>query len=232
MPRRAVPYRRLESIAAGLDAGHGAVHRATWTSSSAMSAPPPAGVVPPPTRTSDAAEAFRLAREYGASILRTERFGDEVDECAMRLVAASLPQRIFGAALAQHKLPERIAGGGWDGKAWRGHRVSGPDRGHIPNAPHQDHNGGELKQDYFLMVCAEVPEHGGESFMLCVGFLLPFLHGVGLLTLACGPVCQTHSDGYGLLDGLGSDLRDAMFNVPTQHGDLARSPCAQWTGEL
>lgn len=184
MPRRAVhvPQRRLESIAAGLGAaGHEAIpspRRTTWAASS-ESAPPPAGAVPPPTRTNDAAEAFRLAREHGASILRTEHFGDvELDEAAMRLVAASLPQRIFGPALAQHKLPERIAGGGWDGKAWRGHRVSGPDRGHIPNAPHQDHNGGELKQDYFLMVCAEAPEQGGESFMLCVDFLPPFLHGL------------------------------------------------------
>ena len=72
----------------------------------------------------------------------------------------------------------------------------------IPNAPHQDHNGGELKQDFFLMVCAEAPELGGESFML---------------------------DGYGLLEGMPDGLGEAMFRVPTAHGGVARSPNAQWT---
>jgi hypothetical protein len=85
----------------------------------------------------------------------------------MRLVAAEMPRAIFGASLAQHKMPERLVGGGWDGRSWRGHRVGGADRGHMPNAPHQDHNShGELKQDFFLMVCTEAPEQGGGSFVL------------------------------------------------------------------
>ena len=74
-------------------------------------------------------------------------------EAALRQAAVEMPRRVFGATLRRHKMPERIAGGNWDGAAWRGHPAIGPDRGHLPNDAHQDVRPyGDLKPDYFMML--------------------------------------------------------------------------------
>ena len=123
----------------------------------------PLGCVAAPRVTSDAAEARSLLERHGASILRTG--GRGLDESAMRKLAAQLPRRIFGDSLSQHKMPERIAGGGWDGRQWVGHACQGPDRSHLPNAAHMDSPPfGDVKSDYFLMCFAETPTSGGESY--------------------------------------------------------------------
>ena len=86
---------------------------------------------------------------------------------------------------------ERIAGGGWNGREWVGHRVSGPDRSHMPNAAHMDSPPwGALKSDFFLMYSAEQPEAGGESWFL---------------------------DGYGVMVGLEQRHQHTLWNVPTQN---------------
>jgi hypothetical protein len=128
--------------------------------------PLPAGCVPPPARTADPAEALRLLRRDGQCLYQvlSSAAAEAAGAEKLRATALTLPARIFRPSLARFKPPERIAGGGWDGKAWRGYLVTGPDRGHLPNAPHMD--GGELKSDYFMLFFAEVPEQGGRSYLL------------------------------------------------------------------
>ena len=155
-----------------------------------LQAPP--GCVPAPIRTTSLPQARALVQRHGISIYQSEHYlsGTELPEAAIREFAATMPRAIWGSDLAQHKMPERIAGGGWDGQRWRGHKVSGPDRGHIPNAAHMDTPPfGDIKSDYFLMCCAEVPDSEGYSYML---------------------------DGYDILEKLPKHIREAMWNIPTQ----------------
>ena len=145
------------------------------------------GCVAAPTRTKDPTEALQLLQRSGQCVFVTGAAPD-LDAEGMRAYGETLPPLIFGDSLDRFKLPERIAGGGWTGERWRGYRVKGPDRGHLPNAPHMD--GGEMKSDYFMMFCAEVPEQRGESFLL---------------------------DGYAILNSLPPRTQKAFFSVPTQN---------------
>lgn len=203
-------HRRLERIAACVVSPTVSAVPVSATIASPLEFWPP-GCPAPPVRTTNVGEALVCLRRDGYSVYRTEHYGQGLGESEMRRVAAAMPKHIFGDSLAQHKMPERIAGGGWDGRQWRGHPVKGPDRGHIPNAPHMDSPPwGDLKSDYFLMVGCEAPDSSGGSFML---------------------------DGYGLLDGLPAFIRDAFWSVPTQRrgtgdgsqGCVWRSPNAKRT---
>ena len=159
----AAPRRRLERLAAALAPRPPSPHHASAPLLLLEAGEAPLGCVAAPRVTSDAAEARSLLERHGASILRTG--GRGLDESAMRKLAAQLPRRIFGDSLSQHKMPERIAGGGWDGRQWVGHACQGPDRSHLPNAAHMDSPPfGDVKSDYFLMCFAETPTSGGESY--------------------------------------------------------------------
>lgn len=155
------------------------------------------GCAPAPGRTDDPAEALRLVQRDGYAVLTpppTMPCGlavGQMDAEAVRDYAAALPLAVFGSRLSQNKPPERVAGGGWDGREWRGHRVAGPDRGHLPNTPHMDTAPwGDLRSDYFMMVFAELPEAGGDSYFV---------------------------DGLSLLHSLPPSVQRAFAAVPTQN---------------
>ena len=101
----------------------------------AAAAVPGANLVP--ARTSDPVEALRLLRRDGGVRFRAVPEGVTLCEREQREVAMALPRRIFGDGIAQQKVAERIAGGGWDGREWQGWQgVHSVDRGNVPNRPH------------------------------------------------------------------------------------------------
>jgi hypothetical protein len=71
-------------------------------------------------------KAHQIFERDGAAILRTSLVAGRATESELRRLAVTLPQTVFGRTLTRHKMPERIAGGGWDGQAWRGHPARGP----------------------------------------------------------------------------------------------------------
>ena len=73
-----------------------------------------------PQRTSDPAEALMLLRRDGGVVFRAVPEGVSLTEREQNRIAAELPARIFGASLAQFKMPARLTGGGWDGRRWQG----------------------------------------------------------------------------------------------------------------
>ena len=183
--------RRLERVARALQPlrSSGATEATELASPDVL----PPGVPPLPERTESPQRAFELVRKHGIAILRTGLAdAPATSEAEHRRLAVTMPRTIFGDELARHKMPERIAGGGWNGREWVGHRVSGPDRSHMPNAAHMDSPPwGDLKSDYFLMYSAEQPQAGGESWFL---------------------------DGYGIMEkGLEQRHQHTLWTVPTQN---------------
>ena len=167
-------------------------------------------------RTSDPREALEALRRDGGCIFRVapEAEAVKLSMYEQRELAADVPRMVFGDSLATRKLPARLAGGGWDGREWRGWRgCASVDRGHIPNKPHMDRGPYGLYSDYFCMVCFESPTKGDYV-------------GVG------GDGGSLLLDGYDIVDALPE--RDEMFTVATQNPgyeqkQIWRSPMCQWT---
>ena len=173
-----------------------------------------------PQRTSDAAEALGFLQRDGGCVFRAVPEGTELSERQQWELASALPERIFGAKLAQVKKAVRIAGGAWDGRQWRGWFTRGVDRGHIPNKPHMDGGPGDLKPDYFLMLSGECPDTANDYV------------GAG------GDGGSILLDGYDILNSLPN--REDFFTTPTECRGFAekaakgvgpswRSPMAQLT---
>ena len=165
--------RRLEHLARALKPLRSSAAAAAATELASPDVLPP-GVPPLPERTESPQRAFELVREHGIAILRTGLAdAPATSEAEHRRLAVTMPRTIFGDELARHKMPERIAGGGWNGREWVGYSVSGPDRSHMPNAAHMDSPPwGDLKSDFFLMYSAEQPKARARSpgtGAVCIG---------------------------------------------------------------